>query len=138
LFPFFYCIFAIVMHTFRLTKKERLCSTKLIEKLFEQGTSFYSFPLKVVYLATALPAPVPVEVSFSVSKRNFKRAVIRNLLKRRLREAYRLNKPTFYESLPEGQQLAVMFIYTCKEVKDYQVIEKGMQKALKKLTELTN
>jgi ribonuclease P protein component len=124
------------MHTFKLTKKERLCSTKLIEKLFEQGDSFYIFPLKVVYLKISLHGPHPAEVSFTVSKRNFKRAVVRNLLKRRLREAYRLNKPAFYESIPTGQQVAIMFIYTCKEVKDYQTIEKGMKKALKKLAEL--
>jgi ribonuclease P protein component len=124
------------MHTFKLTKKERLCSTKLIEKLFGQGASFYIFPLKVVYLKTLLHSRHPAGVSFSVSKRNFKLAVTRNLLKRRMREAYRLNKPAFYESIPEGQQVAIMFIYSCKEVKDYQSIEKGMQKALKKLGEL--
>nr|MBD3622826.1 ribonuclease P protein component [Sunxiuqinia sp.] len=124
------------MHTFKLTKKERLCSTKLIEKLFEQGASFYIFPLKVVYLKTSLYSPHPAEVSFSISKRNFKLAVTRNLLKRRMREAYRLSKPAFYDSIPKGQQVAIMFIYTCKEVKDYQSIEKGMQKALKKLGEL--
>lgn len=87
-------------------------------------------------MKTSLHSPTPAEVSFSVSKKSFKRAVIRNLLKRRLREAYRLNKPAFYASIPEGQQIAIMFIYTCKEVKDYQSIEKGMQKALKKLGEL--
>ncbi|WP_430973001.1 ribonuclease P protein component [Sunxiuqinia rutila] len=124
------------MHAFKLTKKERLCSTKMIGKLFEQGSSFYIFPLKVVYLPMPLSGTHPAEVSFSVSKRSFKRAVVRNLLKRRMREAYRLYKPTFYESLPEGRQVAVMLIYTCKEVKDYQSIEKGMQRALKKLSDL--
>ncbi|MGQ7870136.1 ribonuclease P protein component [Sunxiuqinia sp. sy24] len=124
------------MHTFKLTKKERLCSTKMIGKLFEQGASFYIFPLKVVYLPMALRGTHPIEVSFSVSKRNFKHAVVRNLLKRRMREAFRLNKPDFYERLPEGTQVAVMIIYTCKEVKDYRAIEKGMQKALKRLGEL--
>lgn len=123
------------MNTFKLTKKERLCSSKLIEKLFEQGESLYIFPLKVVYLVSPLHSQHPVQIGFSVSKRNFKRAVDRNLLKRRMREIYRLNKPSFYESLPDGMQVAVMLIYTCKEEKDYQTIEKGMQKVFNKLSE---
>lgn len=52
-----------------------------------------------------------------------------------MREAYRLNKPAFYESVPAGEQLALMIIYTYKEEKDFSVIERSMQKALKKLTD---
>ncbi|MHA7110870.1 ribonuclease P protein component [Sunxiuqinia elliptica] len=123
------------MNNFKLTKKERLCSTSLIGQLFDQGSSFYVFPLKVVYLKTTLPSHHPVQVSFSVSKKNFKRAVHRNLIKRRMREAYRLNKPAFYARIPEGEQLAMMIIYSCKEEKDYKQIEKGMKKVLDKLAE---
>ncbi|TDO01341.1 ribonuclease P protein component [Sunxiuqinia elliptica] len=123
------------MNNFKLTKKERLCSTSLIGQLFDQGSSFYTFPLKVVYLKTTLPSHHPVQVSFSVSKKNFKRAVHRNLIKRRMREAYRLNKPAFYARIPEGEQLAMMIIYSCKEEKDFKQIEKGMKKVLDKLAE---
>jgi ribonuclease P protein component len=124
------------MGTFKLTKNERLSSTILIGKLFAEGQSFYIFPLKFVFLKAQLSSPFPMQVSFSVSKKNFKRAVQRNLVKRRLREAYRLNKPSFYESLPEGQQISMMIIYSCKEIKDFQVIEKSMKKGLVKLSRL--
>ena len=50
-----------------------------------------------------------------------------------MREAYRLNKPTFYASLPDGRQVAFMIIYTCKEIKDYKLIEKSMIKLMQKL-----
>lgn len=124
------------MNNFKLTKKERLNGIKLIGRLFEEGESFYIFPLKVVFLITPLFSQFPAQVSFSVSRRNFKRAVHRNLIKRRLREAYRLNKPAFYEGIPEGRQVAVMFIYTYKEIKDFSDIDKSMKKALKKLNSL--
>lgn len=52
-----------------------------------------------------------------------------------MREAYRLNKPAFYARIPEGEQLAMMIIYSCKEEKDFKQIEKGMKKVLDKLAE---
>ncbi|WP_254448745.1 ribonuclease P protein component [Spirosoma rhododendri] len=78
------------------TKSERLCSKKILGELFTKGSTavgtFYLFPFRVLYLnkpeaADALPAIV-----ITVPKRQFKRAVDRNLIRRRVREAYRLNK----------------------------------------------
>ena len=121
------------MHKNSLNKEERLCSRKVIERLFSDGENIFVFPFKVVFLECSSLSPV--QAAFSVSKRNFKLAVTRNLIKRRMREAYRLNKTVLYESVAENSesQLAVMFIYTGKEVRDYSVIEKGMKKAIAKL-----
>lgn len=83
-----------------------------------------------------LPVPYPVQAAFSVSRRNFKRAVKRNLLKRLMREAYRLNKDRLYQALGDKEQLAVMFIYAGREVKDYELIEKSLKQALSKLLNL--
>ena len=122
------------MEGFTLHKEERLCSQKLIEELFASGESFLSYPLKVVFLKTELPQTYPVLASFTVSKRNFKRAVKRNLLKRRIREAYRLNKPAFYQEIAAKElQLAIMFVYIGKDMAEYPVIEKAMISAFKKL-----
>jgi len=114
-----------------LKKEERLCSKKIIDRLFAEGTSFLCFPLKIVYLQSELPAKYPAQAAFTVSKKNFKKAVKRNLLKRRMRESYRTNKHTLYRE--SDKQLAVFFIYIGKEIIDYQRIEVAMQKALTKL-----
>lgn len=115
-------------------KKEKLCSQKIIDRLFNQGKAFMAFPVRVMFMKTDLPESVPVQSMFPVSKRRFKRAVKRNLLKRRMREAYRLNKHLLYDVVSTKEtQYAVAFMYVSKEELDYQAIEKGMKKAISKL-----
>lgn len=122
------------MPEYTFHKNERLCSRKIIGDLFTSGESFLIYPLKVVFLKTELPDEVQAQVAFSVSKRNFKRAVKRNLLKRRMREAYRLNKPGFYRKLAEKEaRIAVMVIFVGKDIADYALIGKSMISALKKI-----
>jgi len=117
---------------FSFQKAERLCSKKIIDKLFAQGKSVFVFPVKMVYLEIQLPSKYPVQAAFSVGKRNFKRAVQRNLIKRRMREAYRLNKSKFYDGITE-KQIAVFVIYTGKTILEYLQIEVAIKKGIKKL-----
>lgn len=115
-------------------KSERLCSKKIIGDLFLSGESFLCYPVKIVYKAIDPTQPHRSMATFSVSKRNFKRAVDRNKLKRQMREAYRLNKESLYQSLSaKNSNIAVMFIFIGKQMEDYQVIEKGIKLALKKI-----
>jgi len=75
-------------------------------------------------------------MAVSVPKRLFKRAVDRNLLKRRIKEAYRLNKRVLYEFLhQENRKLHMVIQYQQKEITDFQTIEKGLLKGLTKLLE---
>jgi ribonuclease P protein component len=119
---------------FTLKKDERLCSHKTLGQLFDSGESFLVFPLKVVFMKSETPLPHPAEAAFAVSKRNFKRAVKRNLLKRRMREAYRLNKNPLYDELAaKNRHISIMFIFVGKEVLEFSTIEKAMISALKKV-----
>jgi len=122
------------MEGFTFQKKERLCSQRIIGEMFTSGESFLAYPLKVVFLKTELEISNPAQAAFTVSKRNFKQAVKRNLLKRRMREAYRLNKSAFYDELAtKNIHIAVMFVFVGKDMIEYSIIEKGMKSALKKL-----
>ena len=122
------------MEGFTLKKDERLCSQKVLGELFTSGESFLVYPLKVVFLKTDTLQPHPVQTAFAVSKRNFKRAVKRNLMKRRMREAYRLNKLALYDELAAKElHIAAMFIFIGKDLAEFAAIEKAMFSALKKI-----
>ena len=127
-------------HRFTFTKEERLCSKILIDKLFTEGKSVYSPPFRFVFMPVEyLKGQFPAQVVFSVPKRNFKLAVKRNLIRRRMREAYRLNKSDFYEALTLSEKkLAIMIIYIEKDISEFPKIEVGIIKGLKKaLTKLS-
>jgi len=98
--------------TFR--KEERLKSTKAIASLFQDGQTLLVYPLKFVWKEYDHGSPFPVQAAFSVSARIFKKSTDRNLLKRRMREAWRLNKNQFYDKTGE-KKIIIMFIYIGKE-----------------------
>ena len=76
-----------------LGKKERLKSKKLICKLFEEGKSIKKYPFRLIYLIQDKNSfKIKNQASFSVPKRNFKKAVDRNRIKRLIKEAYRLEQ----------------------------------------------
>jgi ribonuclease P protein component len=111
-------------------KTEKLCSHKVIDELFNTGRSFVKYPFRVVLLITS-EQEVPVRVLVSVSKRRFKRAYKRNLLKRRIREAYRLNKNLIIPLLERNNvNIAIAFVYLPTEIWDFKNIEKAMQDLL--------
>ncbi len=121
------------MH-FKYPKKEKLCSKVLISSLFENSKRITKYPLKLLWIYAELPAEVPVQSVISVSKRRFKKAVTRNLLKRRVREAFRLNKTNLYKQLiTDNKQVALMIIYQSNEILPFATIEKSIDYLLSEL-----
>ena len=113
-------------------KKEKLKSKKLIDQLFTEGQSVSAFPIRLVYLSAAFDDNVMAKTGVSVSKRNFKTAVVRNRIKRLLREAYRLNKANFFNNLTT--QHAFMILYIGKEKPTFVEVETRMKMVFEKFS----
>lgn len=116
---------------FTLSKEERLSYKRHIDLLFEKGQSFIAYPLRVIFLPMEEVMSARVSIMISVPKKKFKRAVKRNLIKRQVREAYRLNKYDLIDPLTEkNKSMIVAFIYLDKEILTVVEINKAIRKAV--------
>ena len=115
-------------------KKERLKSRKDIEGLMKGGRSINVTPIKMIWKEEERTGTIPAKATVTVSKKNFKRAVDRNKLKRRMREAFRKNKQELVEHLlKKNKKINLMFIHVDKELSEYNLIENSIIKTLEKL-----
>lgn len=121
----------MVNRRYTLSKEERLSWKRYIDQLFAKGQSFVAFPLRVVYLPVEEDLLAPVSILISVPKKKFKRAVKRNLIKRQIREVYRVRKYTLIDPLVEkNSRMLVAFLYLDKKIRSFAEMEKAMTKAL--------
>ena len=98
------------MMRFKYTKKDKLKRKKVIDLLFTEGKSISIYPLRLVYLKTEHDDNSNIKTGVSVSKRLHKTAVDRNRIKRLLREAYRLNKPLFFNNSTTSYAFMILFL----------------------------
>lgn len=115
-----------------LPRTERLRSLGAVRRLFEQGRSGFVFPFRYVWFAEPDTLRT-TEVLFSVPKKFHKRANKRNLLRRRTKESYRLQKELLAGIGTVNLDLAL--IYSSKEVLPYKTIARAVEKILKTLAE---
>ena len=120
---------------YTLGKLERLKSKKLIERLYQDGSSVKTFPLRMMFLQTKHTSDFPCQVGVSVAKRNFKLAVDRNRIKRLMRETYRLQKEIVYDNLE--MPYVFMISYIGKEEVKYEELFSKMNKLLTLFVEET-
>lgn len=115
-----------------LSRAERLRTLGAIRRLFESGESGFVYPLRYLYFAES-DIQNSVRVLFSTPKRYHKRANRRNLLRRRMKESYRLRKHTLHFN--RGISLDLALIYSVKEPVDYRRIDSAVEKILRRVTE---
>ena len=113
-------------------KNEKLKSRKAFDELFSGGKTFVSHPVRFVYRIKP-KEDYDIRVGVSVGKKKFKHAVDRNLLKRRCKEAYRLNK-LIVEPSP-NYSIDLVMIYTSSKHQPFEKIEEAIKILLPKLNE---
>ena len=118
----------------KLPKRARLKSTKTIANLFATGQSTAKFPLRMVWdIQSEEPSPPEKsKMAVSVPKKKIKKAVHRNLLKRRIREAWRCNRGSLI--IPEkNYTIMVLFIYYGNTINDFKAIQRSMKFLIEQL-----
>ena len=121
-----------------LSKSERISQKSLIDNLFSGGNkSFSSFPLRVVYKELETDKDIPrAMVLISVPKKNIKRAVMRNRVKRQVRDAYRKYKYLLLDELEAKEKhLLVAFIWIHHELNNSTVVDQTVKNLLLHITE---
>jgi ribonuclease P protein component len=131
-----YFCFLSLAKQFTLGKNERLKSRKSIEQLFSEGKKIVAAPYKALYIFEHADEP-GLLFGVGVSSKIFKKAVDRNRVKRLTREAYRLQKNKLQEKLRTARaHMNVFFIYTAKELPEYNDVYDKVGTVLKKLEKL--
>ena len=118
-----------------LRKEERLRGKRVFSHLFEHGRTFFQTPYKVFWTETPETGSGEGQVCFAVSvpKRRFKRAVKRNLMKRRSREVFRTNKQTLSAIIAGSKQIHLLVIYSSDILLPFAELETSMKKILQRI-----
>lgn len=136
--------------TLRLTlrKEERLRLRTLVDSLFKEGKTIYEFPLRLTWRAVTqedldrmfshgIPAGIgEIQMMITVPKKKRRRAVDRVLIRRRVREAYRLSRLPLKEeiaALGDVRSLQLAFVYLGEDNAPFAEIEAKMRRLLTKL-----
>ena len=119
----------------RFVKEERLKKKKSIDSLFSTGKKKSLYPVLVFALVNKEDKGSQHKVLFSIPKKHFKKAVVRNKIRRRLREAFRLNKSILYNT-PSRFPFLIGYVYISKNVLSYNEINLKVIESLKYLDTL--
>ena len=121
---------------YKLNKDEKLCSRTAVNNLFDEGTSLMAFPLRAAYRLRRR-GDHPIQFLITIPKKRIRKAVQRVTLRRRTREAYRLNRHQLLSPVLEQQGIGVdiAFIYLDSTPVPYSVIEEKMNSLLSRIAQ---
>lgn len=131
----FFCF--MKSHTF--SKQERLCGSKQVDRLFNQGNrGIAAFPVRLVWLLSDEPEdPAVVRILISAPKRNFHHAVDRNRIKRQIREFYRVSSAPLKDVVAQGgRSLSLAILYTGHRLIDSAELHARLGSATERLIEV--
>ena len=121
-------------HKNTFTKDERLSKKKIIDDLFSSGHTTKVPPFTILWKKVELSCSYPAQIAISVPKKRIRKVVVRNKLKRRIREAYRKNKHLLYQELKlHNTQCAIFIIFNANELMEYNEIEQKIILTLNRL-----
>ena len=121
---------------FEFPKNQKLCNKKSIERLFENGKSISEKPFRIIYNIDNNNEDVFLKALIVVPKKRVRLASDRNVIKRRVKEAYRLQKSELEKYLKSNNhQLNLAIIYQKHEILDYKLIEEKIKLLLSRLKE---
>ena|ERR1700733_12608648 len=121
---------------FTFHKSERLCSRKTIESIFNSGKIINVFPVRLLWTESSPEEKINLKIAIIVPKKNFKRAVDRNKIKRHIREAYRLNKHIRLTELNEsGMKFSAIILFAGKNMLSWRELEAKIILTLQRFVE---
>ena len=121
---------------FEFSKKQKLCNETAIKEMFSNGESFVIPPIRLIWKEEVDSDSVAIKSIIVVPKKQLKLATDRNIVRRRMKEAYRLNKAEIEHFLVnKNRQLNVAIVYQNEKILSYKVIEEKIKLILGRLRE---
>lgn len=121
---------------YSFSRNDRLAGKKNIEHLFTSGQRLSIGTLRFLWIANSAGDKAGVKIAISVSKKLHKKAVDRNKIRRRIREAYRIRKKEILEAaIAMHSEIHIMIIYYSTEIMSYDVIAEWIKTAMQRIQE---
>ena len=123
---------------FEFPKKQKLCSETIIKEMFSNVKSFTTSALRLVWKEDNGKDEVTIKSIIVVPKKKIRLAVKRNIIRRRMKEAYRLNKIELENILKDKKlQLNIAIIYQKDKILPYKTLEEEIKLILERLSKET-